>query len=108
MKVSELQGAMLDYWVAKAEGLQDARISGEVCRHTVIGTSILYSPSTDWSQGGPIIERNRIDFMTNNEGALLAAAFSKTDNKPMFGETYLIAAMRCYVASEYGDEVSDE
>ena len=61
--------------------------------------------STDWNQGGPIIEREKIGvFMLDGvwsarcqyKGAIVVYAE---------GPTPLIAAMRCYVASKLGDEV---
>ena len=65
-----------------------------------------WSPSTDWSQGGPIIERERIsvisDFHEIEEGWL---AESYQGNIQQFGPTPLISATRCYVASKLGDEV---
>jgi hypothetical protein len=68
MKVTELSGALLDYWVAKAEGLT-VRLSA------ASDTAILsrssggplprvnfesYAPSSRWNEGGPIIERDQI------------------------------------------------
>lgn len=70
------------------------------------GTIEDYHPSTDWSQGGPIIERERIDIVSDPNGtagwmALTYVNFSKVFKS---GPTPLIAAMRCYVASKLGDE----
>jgi hypothetical protein len=58
-------------------------------------------PSTDWSQGGPIIERERIS-ITHQVGRWAAQT---DDDLFAYGPTPLIAAMRCYVASKLGDEV---
>ena len=96
MRTSELQGAALDWAVAKCEGLMQGQIAIDGVTHG------FYKPSTDWSQGGPIIERE-----------LIAVWFSKGDWKSQMrdtsanihGPTPLIAAMRCYVASKLGDEV---
>lgn len=56
--------------------------------------------STDWSQGGPIIEREGIDLMK------VGVKQWRADCGPArYGPTPLIAAMRCYVASKLGDEV---
>jgi hypothetical protein len=89
IKTSELTGAALDWAVTMAENWAGADF--EVKPY-----------STDWVQGGPIIEREKIaiDF----DGA----AWCASDNhKPLanYGPTILIAAMRCYVASKLGDEV---
>ena len=63
-----------------------------------------YAPSTDWAQGGPIIEREGIDVMpmfhfkpTGWQAQVPGTCYS--------GPTPLIAAMRCFVASKLGDEV---
>ena len=78
-----------------------------------------YSPSTDWVQGGPIIDRERIGVLppvVRRIGAERHAfsvdywrAMSQRDEDEQAthgrGSTPLIAAMRCYVASTLGDEV---
>jgi hypothetical protein len=113
--VSTLGGALLDAAVAKAEA--DPLISmwgrtpwiddGTTAGHGMTGRS--YSPSTDWSQGGPIIEREQMavfhlgsewlaEYPTLSYGGVLKAP-------SMRGDTPLIAAMRAYVASKFGDEV---
>jgi hypothetical protein len=95
MKTSELTGAALDWAVAKCEGYQlDLVPEGS------------YTPSTDWAQGGPIIEREAI---TVSEGSPVAGlewmACDRGSTHIQHGPTYLIAAMRCYVASKLGDTV---
>ena len=56
--------------------------------------------STDWSQGGPIIERESIDLVK------MGVHQWRADCGPArTGPTPLIAAKRCYVASKLGDEV---
>jgi len=65
--------------------------------------------STDWSFGGPIIEREKIRLNCGDgtwgvaEGVWEAA--HPRNIYVSFGPTPLIAAMRCYVASKLGDEV---
>ena len=98
MRTSELTGAALDWAVAKCEG--------GVGNKDVIPW---YKPSTDWSQGGPIIEREVPMLMRTNGGDWIAQGvydFAKdTEAQRYYGSTPLIAAMRCYVASKLGDEV---
>jgi hypothetical protein len=60
--------------------------------------------STDWSQGGPIIEACMIDVGTYR-GAWRAARHVGSAPTYGYGPTPLIAAMRCYVASKLGDEI---
>ena len=73
-----------------------------------------FEPSTDWAQGGPIIERMRPTFVDGVDQVvcslsrpvevLYASELAKRFCT-MRGPTYLIAAMRCFVASRLGDEV---
>jgi hypothetical protein len=108
VKTSELTGPALDWAVAKCEG--------DVWLFEVLdGTSPPgASYSTDWSQGGPIIDRWGIDVHPAVErpelGAFCASigfAGMESDYPDDFqyGPTRLIAAMRCFCCSKLGDEV---
>jgi hypothetical protein len=67
--------------------------------------SYIFRPSTEWAQGGPIIEREGIRIV-EVAGDVWGAVYSRGDvGREHFAETPLIAAMRCYVASKLGDEV---
>lgn len=96
MKVSELEGANLDYWVCKAYGRPYSASGSPIGPPT-------YSPSTDWSQGGPIIEREKMDIGLHENGKDWVAVRERW--KWNVGPTPLIAAMRCLVASKFGEEV---
>jgi hypothetical protein len=105
MKTSELTGPALDWAVARANGHIDDETIIRRLEPDEDGWCIAYS--TDWSQGGPIIERERI---TLDGTAILnqwMAVFYVPDEEPweMRGPTPLIAAMRCFVASKLGDEI---
>jgi len=63
-----------------------------------------FKPSTDWSQGGPIIEREGIRLHRSHTGAWWAAS-EATPGAPISGPTPLIAVMRCFVASRLGETV---
>lgn len=65
------------------------------------GRHIKLLPSTDWAQGGPIIERERIDVYFQHDLQWCAANQTGFD---CVGKSPLIATMRCYVASKLGDE----
>ena len=95
MKTSELTGAALDWAVAKCEGFVD-RLDLTPWEFLRYREDHNYEPSTDWAQGGPIIERESMGVFPLEKG--WAAGFQN-------GSTPLIAAMRCYVASKLGDEV---
>ena len=90
MKTSELIGPALDWAVAKA--WQPVYSDRHLLEHAKG-----FHPSTNWAQGGPIIEREGI--------ALLPPGIAEMPGVEGRGETLLIAAMRCYVASVLGDEV---
>jgi len=63
-----------------------------------------YHYSSDWAQGGPIIEREDID--TVKVGVKQWRGRIEGGNPVSgYGPTPLIAAMRCYVASKLGDTV---
>ena len=69
--------------------------------------------STDWSQGGAIIEREKIDVMWCGDRwcAYTADAECTTgDDRQLVteGNTPLIAAMRGYVASRQGEQDANE
>lgn len=113
VKTSELTEAALDWAVAKCMGYVD---SGDVVvdfeylsgddpvrwePQREMYYSSAYSPSTDWADGGPIIERERIRL--DPRGVWVAGHDSSNDEYT--GPTPLIAAMRCFVASKLGDEV---
>lgn len=103
MKTSELIGPALDWAVAKCEGIEVHNASNlYVYTHCdEEGSQYAYEPSKRWEQGGPIIERERIELKPTYAGW---AAF--LGNKTFAnGPTSLIAAMRCYVANKIGDEV---
>jgi hypothetical protein len=97
MKTSELTGAALDWAVAKCEGkVFDLSPDGYYT----------YKPSRNWALGGPIIERERINLKENGAGWWFAKIGDKKKDKWMRGTDPLMAAMRCYVASRLGDDVT--
>jgi len=92
MKTSELSGAALDWAVTKCEGYDHEVTSNEWG---------MWGWATDWAQGGPLIERERIEL--EHDGFIWWARI-KADEE-YSGPTPLIAAMRCYVASKLGDTI---
>lgn len=115
MKTAELSGATLDWWVAKAEGVDVYREydTGEVWHG-----NRTYRPSTDWDIAGPIIEREKISTVfepwldhPKEWQAVLDFAGDESGGYNgkfiQYGQTALIAAMRAFVASKFGEEVPD-
>jgi hypothetical protein len=91
MKVSELQGAALDWAVAECEEFVEDE----------------FEPSENWADGGPIIEREKIGLKYTG-AAMEFVAWVNGELSTVhdhYGPTPLIAAMRCYVASKMGDEI---
>jgi hypothetical protein len=114
IKTSELTGAALDWAVCEATGMFKAYTqfrSGKnfLKVYGVARNKHLHS-STDWSQGGPIIERERISVgdQTHIHEQPEHSAWYATNRKGAYGlaPTPLIAAMRCYVASKLGDDIN--
>lgn len=66
-----------------------------------------YSPSTDWSQGGPIIEWEKIGLsqITHKGDEVLWVASAFSVKCWGYGPTPLVAAMRCHVTSKLGGVV---
>ena len=116
MKTSELTGPALDWAVAKCEGVEVTYLDDGITRCLLRNPSGRFSPSTSWQEGGPIIERERIDvtwhidhwtamWWADNSGMAKDQAQRFKHNRQHSGPTPLIAAMRCFVASRLGDEV---
>ena len=111
MKTSELTGEALDWAVCEASGF----FAGYTQFRSGIAFLKVYGvarnshlhPSTNWAQGGPIIEGEQILIQPEicKEGCGNAWSAIAIDGFEEFGPTPLIAAMRCYVASKLGDEV---
>ena len=104
IKASELTGAALDWSVAKCEDFKLAPIDDgdtSVYYDDEHDNLQVYTPSTDWKQGGPIIEREGISIV--HQGDQWSA--QTDDDLFAYGPTPLIAAMRCYVASKMGDTI---
>jgi len=126
MRTSELSGAALNWAVAIAEGWQPTTArdnTGQYPWLIKVGKNIdpkQYRPSTNWIQGGPIIERERISLIWMgfaDEQYWVGSIDAVRREHEMFngielpyeheakGTTPLEAAMRCYVASKLGDDV---
>ena len=111
MKTNKLTGAALDWAVAKCEGKEKTWGKSSFIPYNY---HMGYRYSTDWSQGGPIIDRKRIcidqpdDLRVRSTcQAFIRICITGQSRRPhyvMDGPTPLIAAMRCYVASKLGDE----
>jgi len=107
VKVSELKGGALSWAAGMAAGLElslygvdpsiRARVPGQ-------GVYAPWAPHRFWNQAGPIIERMELNLTYDKSAPELWRADNGIDQSEL-GPTPLVAAMRCYVASKFGDEV---
>lgn len=106
MKVCELSGALLDYWVARAEG---GKVKFSEDGSFAIKSGARFEPSARWTHGGPLIEKHRIGFgLYADEGREYYAVTGLNDaGGSARGSTHLIAACRAIIISKFGDEVFD-
>lgn len=109
IKTAELTGAALDWAVAKCVG-SDPEITQYGGTTALRFEHRLYSPSTDWATGGPIIEWRKITLGYLKAGDSIQWEARYFDDAGRFrnceyAPTPLVAAMRCYVASKLGGEV---
>lgn len=140
MKVADMTGALLDYWVASALGeqacIRRVRLTlgnsdGSIDRVLVDENRCLrpmhserdkpqdewrgafwLGYSSNWELGGPLIEKHEISVEYGHGGdqpwrAEIGFKYNLTDGWVMSGSTPLIAAMRAYVFSTFGDTVPD-
>lgn len=107
MRVAELSLEQLDYWVARARGIdvyypEDSDVLTYDPAPTLPGRK--WNPTKFWSQGGPIIEESKIDLNWDTEGTREWSASVDPDVLAQ-GTTVLEAAMRAFVTAKFGDEV---
>lgn len=130
VKTQDLAGPALNWAVAKCEGM-DVSING---KRVWIGSKRPFDPSASWSDAGPIIGREGIatrkhrasgtwyamalddigDSQTANWAEMTARGGERYGayyyqvhkrRQRFHGPTTLVAAMRCFVASQLGAEV---
>jgi hypothetical protein len=107
MKTSELTGKPLDWAVTKCEvaarGVNADYLMPRVFENLHDQHDFNYS--TNWSQGGRIIEREEIAVWGDQDYTGWLASPNEGAGQDTAGPTPLIAAMRCYVASRLGEEI---
>jgi hypothetical protein len=88
--VRDLTGLELNFFVDKAEGYDSHR------------------RCETWLFMGPIIEREKITLIYQDDLNLWGAEIVILQDQFFFAETSLVAAMRCFVASKFGEYVEIE
>lgn len=115
MKVNELTGTDLDYWVAKAKrwtDYPDDSVERGKYWHLdsePFGRILLKScwiPTISWGQCGPLIEQFGITLYKENQG--YSAMGDKMSDPQMEGDTPQEAICRAVVASVYGGGIVNE
>ena len=119
VKTADLIGPALDWAVAKCEAIEVEYINDGItrCILRVSPFTGMYRPSVDWAIGGPLIQRecigiekHRLDgpwqWAACDWHSVVVQGYTCLErSKYIYGPTQLIAAMRCFVASRFGDEV---
>lgn len=110
-----LSGSELDFWVAKANGMDAFEVPYEGSafvwcfvtvdidlRHSELTVHSCddFRPSQFFSHGGPIIEEQGICTAKDDTGGWNACLDAKGE-KLYHGETFLQAAMRCFVGTKF-------
>ena len=110
VKTQDLSGSALDWAVAKTEGVvvvtdpNSPRSRQMVEAADSINGWYCYSPSADWSQGGPLIEKYAVEFEWITDATIRAEV--PTCGSYGYGNKHLTAACRAIVSSALGDTVS--
>lgn len=114
IKTSELNGVALDWAVAQVAGEKVRMQFGWTVLSEQVGDSIeKWSPSTRWSQGGPLIETYKVDLYCHEEynggegmwEAHCGSEFVWADTPDTIGKSPLVAACRAIVMAKLGEEV---
>lgn len=121
MRVSELSGDLLDYWVARAERIEHGPDLREMRPGAVLikvwskeGFTFYtaYTPSTDLAQACEIIFRRRVALMPmagSEDWIARAEKYPLDHGQDVFVDPNpLVAAMRARVWMEYGERVPKE
>lgn len=130
-RVADLEGAALAEWVARAQGWRIEHEGGSPICYDEQGSVYSFGkcgfrPDLNWSHGGPLIHCKRINivdraaydgkFLPGDSmqfAAFIGDPYQIVDEGGLWfcdcqhGMTPLIAAMRAYVASVYGETVPE-
>lgn len=118
IKTSEATPLQLNWLVATCEGIDNFDCMGVayVADPDQPHFNKVFRPSTDWSHGGKIIEREGIELRVHVTHNNVITSWAAEKDWPMnvtagaTGPTPLIAVMRCFISSKLGDivDVPDE
>lgn len=119
VKTNELEGAALNWAVAKVEGWEVEISPVSLYRDASTGRkskatgyrlwmvseveSCECTPSAEWQQGGPLLDKYELQFLWITDQTI--SAFSPACDADGYGASHLIAACRAIVAAKLGDIV---
>lgn len=108
VRTADLIDGALNWAVAKAECLHPFILSGGMYCGTVvaIGNDNTWSPSTNWSQGGPLIEKFILELKFCVFELPQESWKAETHTSWANGSTALISSMRAIVHAILGEIVS--
>lgn len=118
MKTTELEGALLDYHTARAEGVPAAdlelRANGTLCVRRLrngpdgIDGVMALDYSTNWALTGPLRDKYKIELLKAGDGWCVPhwerGQFARNT---AYGATAMIAICRAVVRAAFGDDVED-
>ena len=110
MKVSELTGALLDYWVGRADDLTLDNNQWRADNGYRVYWEDQWNPSANWQQAGVLIEKYQIVKVEKDEFNNWSALSTFGMGLVCFeciGITPLEAICRTVVMSKFGNEVED-
>lgn len=115
MKTTELIGDALNWAVAKCEGIHPVRCGAGPSQYLAYvpkrSAYKRWRPTSNWAQGGPIADRERINVTLIDDSPDIWSASLGDPWRTLpsvygvTGPTRLVAMMRCYVLSKLGAEV---
>jgi hypothetical protein len=103
ISVQDLDGPALDYCVALVANIPVTLGSrdGKVVVYAAAREGRVFSPSSDWAQGGPLLHKAGIGIYECSKTRWHAQSLS-IPAVSFSGRTPLTAAMRCFVAIKFG------
>lgn len=116
VKTADLIGLALDWAVAIADGMRIHTPTGMKFEYWYVGNKCVcsrdgWSPSTSWSQGGPLIEKHTLNVRphVSSNGVITSWAASMTwpcaTMPGRTGPTMLVAACRAIVMKQLGASI---
>ena len=116
MKINELTGEQLSYWVAKAQGWRPSNKPQGITTNVMFWVDTNsqevaivnnYRPDQDKTQAFELIEKFKLTVEPSNMDAWWAYYLKGDELEAQRGSTLEVAICRAVVASVYGEEVKD-